>query len=169
MERKVWPLRICATQVVTTVLLAALLTACELFPRRFDVTLPENRTVEPGAAVALPVVVLDHTGLVTGLEAGPAGRGRSLALRQHPTLSTTVIAEWPGGGCERSAVLELRRTQAGYRLTLGVAWDKDQPCAVSPANRELHIMLSEHVDPADIEFVPEGGLLDPPSPGPAPT
>ena len=159
----VWPVRTYATRVVTTVLLAAVVTGCGLFPRRFDVILPENLTVEPGTAVALPVVVLDYTGLVTGVEAGPAGRGRSLALRQHPTMPTTVIADWPGGGCERNAVLELRGIQAGYRLTVRVAWDKDQPCAVSPANRELHIILSEPVDPADIEFVPEGGFLDPPT------
>jgi hypothetical protein len=139
---------------------SGVLTACEVFPRRFDFVLPEHPREKPGSAIALPVVVLDYTGLVAGLEASPPARGRSLAIHQHPTQPAALIVDWPGGGCERHAVLELRRAEAGYRLTLRMTLDK--PCNGSPANRELHLILAKPVDPSEIEFLPEGGLTDPP-------
>lgn len=127
------------TRLGAALLVASVLgTGCELLANRFDVVLPENSTVEPGTAVALPVTVLDYTGLVAGLEAGPPARGRGLAIHQHPTQPTALVVDWPGGVCERDAVLELRRMGAGYRLTLRMAADK--PCKASPANRELNLL-----------------------------
>jgi hypothetical protein len=151
-----------AKVAAAVILASAILTACEVFPRRFDVVLPEHSREEPGTAIALPVIVLDYTGLVAGLEAGPPARGRSLAIHQHPTQPTALIVDFPGGVCERDAVLELRRAEAGYRLTLRMNLDK--PCSGSPANRELRLIFAKPVDPSEIEFVPEGGLTDPPTP-----
>lgn len=137
---------------------SALATACDLLPRRFSVTLPENPDVHAGAAVALPVMVDDHTGLIVNVEPAGPRQGRGLSVSRHPTSPTALIVTWPGGACEREAVLKMSRTQAGYRLTLREALN--EPCVPAPAVRELHLILSQPVDPAEIEFVPEGGLID---------
>jgi hypothetical protein len=148
--------------VIAVLVTSAVATACELIPRRFDVVLPEHLDAPAGSAIALPVVVLDHTGLVAGLEAGPPGRGRSFALHRHETRPTVLVLDMPGGGCEREAIVEMLRTESGYRLTVRVTWIT--PCVPFPAARELHLILAEQIDPAEIELVPVGGFLDPPTP-----
>jgi hypothetical protein len=130
---------------------AALLVGC--------LTGGEWQTTLPGAADGpppLPVVLVDRTGLVTGIGQPPVGGGIGMVegvsnLPGLPGQPDMLLVNFTSGACTERAELLFERASSGYRLRLGVV-DRPGACDGIGFGRLLAIALVGAVDARLVQF-----------------
>ncbi|CAN5755884.1 hypothetical protein BH23CHL7_BH23CHL7_09800 [soil metagenome] len=111
------------------------------------------QTTLPGAAdgpLPLPVVLVDRTGLVTGIGQPPVGGGIGMVegvsnVPGLPGQPDMLLVSFTSGACTERAELLLEPAGSGYRLALGVV-DRPGACEGIGYGRLLAIALTIAVD-----------------------
>ena len=113
--------RLASTLLIAVSLLASAAVAACAGPsssRQFSAVLQVSDEVP-----ALPVVLSDETGLVTGIGPAPMDPGAGhaqLAARADPPDPNAFIVSWLGGACDNDASLTFKRAEGGYLLNVAV-------------------------------------------------
>ena len=121
---------------------------------RFETAFPAEGSDDGLARAALPVVLTDQTGLVTGIELGAPVPGISNeGIRRQ---GNRLVVGWVGGLCEDRARLLVARTGVG--ITIRVSTDQSLAgiggCPAAGVLRILEVKLIEAIDelPVDLEL-----------------
>lgn len=113
----------------------------------------QTRLMLGDGTYALPVVVLDATGLVTGIEPGPQGvwAAHDVSIENAPDGQNALIYTWLGGACDGTATFTFERTGDRFRLSASTMRVGDT-CILIGLQRRLRIQLSEPVDAARVNI-----------------
>jgi len=99
-------------------------------------------------ADAVPISLIDQTGLVTGMSqgSGAAAEGVS-AVAGEPNV---LRVAWPGGACDDRATLVLNKLGAGYELAIHnhPRFTAGIECDASAVTRAVDITFMQPLDPA---------------------
>jgi len=117
-------------------------------PPTFTTTFPAP-TGDEGLE-AMPVSLVDQTGLVTGI-APASGPVEHQGVRQAPGVANAVRVEWLGGPCDDRATLVFGDIGSGYE----VAVHNDHPivpvtCPAGTIGRALTITFNGPIDPTQV-------------------
>jgi hypothetical protein len=128
--------------------------ACGLIPRTFKVGFAPFGSVD-----ALSVVLVDHTGLVTGLDLPSqpweASRGGVSDAASRPD---SFVVGWIGGMCDRRATLTLDEVPGGYRITRRM--DSADRCLLAGIGRSVVVSLSRPVPAESVQLSLAGASSD---------
>ena len=130
-----------------SLVLAVLVAACSSPPagRLFTTSLPTD------GYAPLPVVLGDETGLVSGIEPGPAGAtAPSLEARADPAGPNGFVVGWMGGLCSSDVALSFKRTASGFAVHLEVH-DKVGSCPMVGISRDVRVKTTAPISIESIE------------------
>jgi hypothetical protein len=119
----------------------------------------EWQTTLPGAAGGpphLPVVLVDRTGLVSGIGPPPVGGGIGFVegvsnLPGQPGKPDMLLLNFTSGACTERAELLFEPAGSGYRLRLGLV-DRPGACDGIGYGRLLAIALTADVDARQVRL-----------------
>jgi hypothetical protein len=122
---------------IVAVLTGIVVTACASSGRSFEVTLP------PGFYHPLPVTLIDHTGLVTGISEAAVNSGPAFrpVLHHDPVDPNSAILTWPGGACDSDATVTLQHDDS-YLITLRTRESAGSGCILVAVPRSIRISTS---------------------------
>ena len=131
-----------ARRLGSLAMLALMVGACSFLPgRQFSYTFPAD-----GARAALPVVLTDTTGGVTGIEAAPPGF-QPLIDEGMATIAenrNAVVIHWTGGACDELVAIT---TEGGSSVTFVVRTTvKPVECDAFAVSRAVLVLLSGPAD-----------------------
>lgn len=136
------PRRVFLRSAFAAILLVAI-GACSAGPRTYEVTYPAT-----AALAALPVELVDHTGLVTGLVTTSTLPPEAAAdwregVRNAAGRPDTLVVDWMGGMCDRRATFTMDVIPGGYRITM--LTDTASSCLLAGIGRGVLISLTRPV------------------------
>jgi hypothetical protein len=130
--------------------LVVALAACGLNPRTFEVGFAPSGSVD-----ALSVVLVDHTGLVTGLDLPPQpSEDWREGVRNGAGRPDSLVVGWLGGMCDRRATLTLDEVPGGYRITRRM--NSVDRCLLAGIGRIVVVSLSRPVASDSVQLEPGG-------------
>jgi hypothetical protein len=130
--------------------LVVTLAACGLIPRTFEVSFPSAGSVD-----ALSVVLVDHTGLVTGLDLpSQSSEDWREGVRNGAGRPDSLVVGWLGGTCDRRATLTLDEVPGGYRITRRM--NSVDRCLLAGIGRSVIVSLSRPVAADSVQLEPGG-------------
>jgi hypothetical protein len=124
--------------------------ACGLIPRTFEVGFAPSGSVE-----ALSVVLVDHTGLVTGLDLpSQSSEDWREGVRNGAGRPDSLVVGWLGGMCDRRATLTLDEVPGGYRIARRM--NSVDRCLLAGIGRSVIVSLSRPVAADSVQLEPGG-------------
>ena len=141
--------------VALGVIVAASIVGCsgptEPEPRLFRTALPLGN--EP-----LPMVLSDHTGLVTGIgpAVDPQGDDIQPVVLADPSDPRAFVITWEGSVCDKDAALSFKSNEGGYRLQLTVSPGARGCQLLVAVPRGVRIVTSTAVPVSSIEATGSG-------------
>lgn len=128
--------------VALTLLVAALVVACQPSGRAFQTTLP-NAERDP-----LPVTLTDETGLVTGIAPAvvdPAWNDFVPTVHALPNDPNGLVVGWMGGSCDQDTTVWFHVLHGGYVLNVAVHEKFGLGCAGAAVLRAIRIVTSSPI------------------------
>ena len=103
-------------------------------------------------ADAVPISLIDQTGLVTGLAA--ADEAAAQGVSAVPGQPNALRASWAGGVCDDRTTLVLNKLGAGYELAIHnhPRFTAGIECDASAVTRAVDITFGQPVDPAALSL-----------------
>ncbi len=129
------------------IVLGLLLCGCSLLgPRTFEITLHAG-TVEPRAP--LPVTLVDATGTVVGIQAGPDAQISELGAAPLAGDPNGIVVSWFGGACDTGISFRLEDREGGLRLT-GKTSRAGGVCILIALSRRMVVRFLAPVDASKV-------------------
>jgi hypothetical protein len=137
--------------MVTGVVVATL--GCSLVQRTYEVTFPARNNGGLGID-ALPVRLVDSTGLIIGFQQaspGPDQRGWLEGVAVFPGDPPALVFTWLGGACDRDVSMTVGGTASSLLVTIQTNREAGG-CRLVGITRSVLLELNAVVDPANVTF-----------------
>ena len=123
-------------------------------PRGAPVATPSSvaSPAAPAGADAVPISLIDQTGLVIGLAVAEEAAAEGVSA--VPGKPNVVRASWAGGVCDDRATLVLNKLGTGYELAIHnhPGFTGGSECDASAVTRAIDITFAQPIDPTALSL-----------------